>query len=454
MLKKILLISENRENPRIQGGMQLGGLLAFLIGVAIPLTALGKATLAFSLIPAVLIAIFILTRRNDWKKLFSYSLSPLAACVALTFAFWAISVLGSLDISRSFEVWSRSLVYVILMIVLSYQLRTEPPLISIVQKSLIVASGIMLLFVLYVIFWDNSPLLLLQALGSSKYQANTAFKAFASTMACLLPTLLWSGIQLGRSWLLASAMMVPGTLMFIWGSQSKAATLGLLVAFLLVVVTRLILSVSKQMRHVIIAILAVTTLFSTAVLLVRLPSPPITNETDYRLPTYLIDRHRQAIWGFVFSKFKEKPWLGHGIDIINQTEGASVPVPDTGWRGCYAFCSELDIYFESAGKSLQSQDIGMNYVPSHPHNWVLEIGAETGLLGLAATVVALLALLRRLSLIARKQQLIGWTGIASFGVFWGSGLTNFSIWASWWQVTFLLIMAILFAAATTSSEAP
>ena len=418
--------SESRSSAESSspGGAQLGLTAAILTGATVPLTALGKALLAFSLIPALGICIYTFGGKKEWHQLAGTIRTPLAVLVGIMFALWAISAAGSLDVPRSFQVWGRSLLYILSMMILAKRLAIDPALMPVVQKALVGTSGAVLAFILFVVYLSDSPLTLLQALGSSKHQADTAFKAYASAMACLLPLVLWSGIRLGGRWQAAAYMMVPGSLLFFWGASSRAEFLGLLAALLAVVVVRLLLSASGAMRHTIVAILVLSVSLGATTLMTRLPQPSVANVTDIRLPAVLVDHHRQLIWGFVVGKIKEKPWFGHGIDIVNFTEGASERIPE----------------------------MNQNFVPSHPHNWVLEIGAETGLVGLSALVIALLVLLRRLAIVARSGRLAGWAGVASFGAFWGSGLTNFSIWASWWQITFLLTMTIVFAAAAQRSH--
>ena len=412
--------------PGSPGNDRLGLIVAILSGAAIPLTAFGKVMLAFSLIPALGICIYTFDGKNNWRQLVAATRTPLAAFVGIVFALWAISAAGSLDIPRSFQVWGRSLLYILSMMILARRLTRDPSLMSILQKSLVGTSGAILATILFVIYVSDTPLTVLQALGSSKDQADTAFKAYASAMVCLLPIVLWSGIRLGGRWQVSTYIIVPSVLLFFWGARSRAALLGLIAAFLAVIVIRSLLSASRGMRRAVVATLVISSLLGSAALLTRLPQPSVAKFTQYQLPAVLVDHHRQAIWGFVVEKIKEKPWFGHGIDIINQTEGAAIRIP------------EMD----------------QNFVPSHPHNWVLEIAAETGLLGLTAITIALLFLLRKLAVIAGSGQLVGWAGIASFAAFWGSGLTNFSIWASWWQIVFLLIMTIVFAAARQNSHNP
>ena len=133
-----------------------------------------------------------------------------------------------------------------------------------------------------------------------------------------------------------------------------------------------------------------------------------------------VDPHRQLIWSFTLDRAMERPFFGYGIDAINKVEGASEIIP----------------FFNQ------------EFIPSHPHNWMLEILAETGVAGLSAMLLALALLLRELyrQAMTGRDPAAGWAAIALFGTFWGSSLANFSIWAAWWQASFWLLLAILVAA--------
>ena len=84
-------------------------------------------------------------------------------------------------------------------------------------------------------------------------------------------------------------------------------------------------------------------------------------------------------------------------------------------------------------------------MPSHPHSWVFEILAETGIVGfvpfLCALGTAFYAVCRRA--LKGSQPALAATGL--FGVYFGAGLFSFSFWASWWQLVFIAFWAILAA---------
>ncbi|MBL4615150.1 MAG: O-antigen ligase family protein [Magnetovibrio sp.] len=134
----------------------------------------------------------------------------------------------------------------------------------------------------------------------------------------------------------------------------------------------------------------------------------------------MIDPHRQYIWKFALERFWDNPWVGNGIDQLNSLPGAKTLVPGLG-KTAYV-------------------------MPSHPHNWFLEILAETGLVGLLPMLIALgfvaWRLGRRYHATQNKSDL---TLLLLMTGFWTSALLSFSIWAVWWQLTFLILFAIVAA---------
>ena len=77
---------------------------------------------------------------------------------------------------------------------------------------------------------------------------------------------------------------------------------------------------------------------------------------EFKIPTDLIDHHRQIIWGFSIQKFILRPLFGYGQDSSNFIDG-----------------SQVDIGSKYTGD--------MNFIPSHPHNFLIEILLETGVCG-------------------------------------------------------------------------
>jgi len=92
------------------------------------------------------------------------------------------------------------------------------------------------------------------------------------------------------------------------------------------------------------------------------------------------------------------------------------------------------------------------FIPGHPHSWFIEMFLETGALGLLALIVALGALLWRWVDVAARAPVEAAIGIAVFAGFWVSSMLNFSIWSAWWQGVFLVLTAIVLAAAPARPE--
>ena len=80
------------------------------------------------------------------------------------------------------------------------------------------------------------------------------------------------------------------------------------------------------------------------------------NNFEFKIPTSLIDPHRQFIWGFSLEKFKNNPLLGYGADTSNFIDD-----------------SQNIIKHEATGD--------MTFIPSHPHNFFIEILLELGIFG-------------------------------------------------------------------------
>ena len=70
----------------------------------------------------------------------------------------------------------------------------------------------------------------------------------------------------------------------------------------------------------------------------------------------IIDVHRQFIWGFSLSKIIEKPFTGHGPDSSNFIDGSQ--------------------------KKINHSSLGLcHFIPSHPHNFFIELLLDTGVFG-------------------------------------------------------------------------
>ena len=132
------------------------------------------------------------------------------------------------------------------------------------------------------------------------------------------------------------------------------------------------------------------------------------------------------MWNYSFGVARESPWFGIGANTINLIPGSEKPLPG---------------------------DATLTIISGHPHNWMVEILAETGFLGMTAILVTIIVtflfLYRRVRL---SKDLGSLAVIAIMAGYWGSGLFNFSFWSSWWQISFLMGFALAMVWGMRSSD--
>jgi O-antigen ligase len=233
-------------------------------------------------------------------------------------------------------------------------------------------------------------------------------------------------MTLGGGWRATSVVVVLLGAAIVFGTHSAAGKLGYGALAGALLVGWLLIALPQTPARLLAAVLFALAAAAAYVLVTLVPVPPYNCEA-LALPTWLIDTHRQIIWGFALDRAADAPWFGYGIDVGGNLPGASIPLPDC---------------------------VGQNYLPSHAHNWMIELFVETGAFGLAGAVAALLLFARDLVQRAARGQTGALAGLALAGAFWGSGLVNFSIWAAWWQVSFLMLTAITLSPAAALEAAP
>lgn len=139
-------------------------------------------------------------------------------------------------------------------------------------------------------------------------------------------------------------------------------------------------------------------------------------KTNFQIPLQIIDAHRQFIWGFSIKEFKKHPIFGIGPDTSNFIEG-----------------SQIDIGHKLTGD--------MNFISSHPHNFIIELLLEVGVFG-AVCFFLMIASINYFFLIKKKMN---YYLIFFNGYFWSASLVSFSFWNAWWQGSYFLILSIIFA---------
>ncbi|MFC1673633.1 O-antigen ligase family protein [Pseudomonadota bacterium] len=390
--------------------------VAFCIAIAIPLRASGVATEQAALGLALLAAIVLAALKPDVRaRAFNAITSTQGKIVSAVFLAWAVTVPFSISPMGSLEIGGRTGLFVLAALLIWAVLRDQDDARTFLFKALIVAA---LGFAVMALLSINGVPLILSALKGQKLASEfpvLAFKAFAAASMCLIPVMAWGGLRLGGRWAWLGFLFTPLALTMIVQTFNRSALAGALMMGLVVVA----LSVVHNKR-------AKLMLGAASTLIVSSLGWLYFTEHGAQLiggtfaPEWLIDPHRQHIWTFAFERFLEHPWVGNGIDQLNRLPGAKEAVPGL------------------ASTAAQ--------VPSHPHNWAMEILGETGLIGflpmLAALTFVAWNLVKHYIHTGSHRAL---AQIALMAGFWFSALFNFSIWAVWWQLTFLILFAVLAA---------
>ncbi|PCI42136.1 MAG: hypothetical protein COB46_01080 [Rhodospirillaceae bacterium] len=394
----------------------IASLIAISVALAIPLRASGVAAEQAALGVALLGSMFLFVREPAIRKFARQAIiSPQARVISLIFIAWVITIFFSHNLFASFKMGTRTGVFLLASMMIWATLSHQQDAQELLKKTLIVAS---LSFALIALMSLNGVPYIVTIL-KLKYAESAApttniFKAFGVSTMCLIPVVIWAGRQLKGRWKYLAYSFPFLALTIIIMTSSRSALAGILAMILAVI---LLMSIAHRRYVKSLVIGAVFTLIG-AVTWLRFKELGVLHVEGTYLPDWLIDPHRQNIWKFAYDRFLDHPWVGNGIDQINRLPGAKMPVPGL---GDYAA-----------------------FVPSHPHNWSMEILSETGLVGFLPLVFALGFIVWRLTKdYIRTKDEAALAKIALMTGFWSSALFNFSIWAAWWQLTLFILFAIL-----------
>lgn len=399
---------------------------AIAIGLAVPAMVSGRAVLQ-GIAAAALIAVLIVAWRDRtiFARAGAAARSRLGVVVIIAFAAMAVSIPGSLDPLRSFEAWGRTLAYICGCNLFWAFLTTDSRARRIATQTLVVGSAFGVAVVTFSMLGWTLPLQILK----NEYIPNhwkwgfLAPKAYAAALACAIPILIWLAGQLTGAWRWATVATVVVGAVTVVATGNKAALAGWLTMILAVTLAVAMRRGGRRLWAWPLFAMLVTGIILAGV--ANLPDVPPSAAVWPWIPTELVDSHRQQIWHFAMGKIAEAPWTGYGINSIDRVAGAHDIIP---------------------GYLVEK-------LPSHPHNWVLEILGETGVIGFVPVVFALawLACRQLMRFVATGEtHHLAQLGLAA--TFWGSSLFNFSIWSSWWLISYFLLTAI--AAASPQTPPP
>ena len=147
--------------------------------------------------------------------------------------------------------------------------------------------------------------------------------------------------------------------------------------------------------------------------------------------------HRIQIWQTTASHIRERPWFGHGLDtaraLYPQESLVVRTIPHSDPKKIRQFQAEP--------------------IPLHPHNMILQIWLETGLVGALLTLTAFLLVVRALyvSPLQKTERAAGY-GFFVSALFIAS--ISYGAWQAWWLSVLWLTAALMIAAFSRPPTAP
>lgn len=397
--------------------------LGAVLAAGVPLLFAGRSVLAILIGVAAGLALALTLW--PWPRAWMGADSPLRRALAhpvglagfAAFTAWLLAVALSIAPHISIVLWLQVAALTILIPLAAAALLREPAALALAQKLLIVLAllgGLVALVSLYA--W---PQVLGALRGGVATQAEAAsrLKHYAATLPCMAPLLVWAGFRRGGAWRWAALAAVPIGIAVVIGCNNRAAMVGYGGIGLALGCAWLWLRLGRAGRIVALAAGLAIAGAGAALVLAKLPTLPFRGEATLTLPTRMVDAHRQVIWAFTLDKIGQRPVFGWGFAVSNRIPGAEDIIPQ----------------------------LNQNYIPLHPHNWVLQVVAETGLIGLAAGLVFLLVTLGYFAGRAAQGSAAAWAAIGLFGAFFVSGLGNFSIWVGRWHGVLVMLAAIVLA---------
>lgn len=387
---------------------------AVFAGAAIPaVIVIGRAAMgvAWALLALALLVAYGAGRR--WPLVSPGSQRALKVLLVAT-ALWLPSLLVSPTPLVSLGTWLRTDALVVTAIVVWAFFASDQGNLRIARLVFVAGMVVAGIFGAYALLVDPRII----AFRTANPSPGLQLKAAASVVACALPVLLYSGWRLGGHWRWLALLACGLGSVIMLETQSKSSLAGVLIALVVALALRLF---RRFDGRVVVAAAAAAIAALGGWLAWLLSQPPLTYYGDYavRLPMWLVDRHRQVIWQFAMGKFTEKPWLGWGLNTADLVPGGQDLIPGMGYE----------------------------LIPSHPHNWVVQLLLESGLVGALPTIAVVSWVFVTACMQWRRHERIETlTWLSLWSAFWVASMFNFSFWAIWWTASAALLAVLVQAA--------
>ena len=393
-------------------------IFAVLSGLAIPNLVFGRAVLATTASLALVALLISQLRSVSWRALALQARSSFGLFLGFIIFSWSLSSFASEFPIRALEASLRTGVLLGTAVLFHAALLEDRVMATRCLKALIILTVVGTSFALIAstvwpeIYW------VLRFKGLRATPLQTEFKGYSALIVLVTPLLLIGLWRLGTAWRVASAIGIIQFAAITWMYSNRSAIAGFLVMAMTLSVAQIFRPAYRSMAVGVaggfITILAgvVVWLHSSRLKIATSRAP----EGDWLFPVWLVDFQRQTVWSFTLDIWERAPWLGVGPNTINFSPGANAPLPG---------------------------DEKLHIIPGHPHNWALELLAETGSIGFLILVAAIGSIgYRWIRWYARSGDIAVMGALLIFAGYWGSGLFNFSYWSAWWQFSFFLACAI------------
>ncbi len=374
-----------------------------LIGFSYSFLLLNKIYFGISLLMGIVL-MMILNRPN--KVYFHFSNSKINKLFFVFLLFLSCSTINSTIFVRSVSVEIYLISFILLGLNLFFYLQNKPETFQQIVKILIISTILNIIII--------SCYNLINYETYKAFNNILRFKGILNIITILV--LILTFFQNKRYLYLPIFLLIPSLIL----SDSSAPLLGIFSGLFFYLIFFLINKIKLYKKTIIFLLITIFTLISLKNinnLPTKFDRQSIEN-FQFKIPTFLVDAHRQFIWGFSLNKFKNNPLLGYGADTSN-----------------FINDSQKIIGHEATGN--------MTFIPSHPHNFFIEILLELGILGTFSFVLFILFINYKILLNANDRE--KFYLIFFNGYFWGSSLVNFSFWLGWWQGSYFFILSLIAA---------
>jgi O-antigen ligase len=397
-------------------------IIAALLGIALPALILGRGFLALIICLVILLIIVDAIKTSslfdirraflaEWKR-------PQGIFLAIIFIFCIPSIFASDTPLRSFNASVRTLGFCLIATLFYVYLKSRPNLSGVWIKWLIISFVLSMALAYFSQFVSPELYWFLHLKGIKNEPLGHTLKGYTSLATLIIPLLVFSCYHSRKLLFFVALLSAISLLFLIWLIANRAAIAGLLAAIIC-------LSIAIGTRHgnkrQIIQSAGFSVFCMGGVLFWlhynRFRYSLQVPEGDYFFPTWLIDHPRQTIWSHALDIALQTPWFGRGANTINLAPSADKIIEGT---------------------------LGLHVIPAHPHNWPIELFAEIGIFGLITVVIFIffctIQMLHAYKISTSPAVL---TTLTVFAGYWVSGLFNFSFWAAWWQLSFMISIALV-----------